>query len=182
MPAWPVVYTAPEVGVILQGDIIADPELLADELGSGAASLGYVILTSSCDLVQEKADKVVISPVRPLKNLIADWRANQVSDIAGQLKQIMKHNYPNIFMLPPSTFFGAGDPHYIELAFLVALPLTNELRTRLMDRRVASMVSPYREKLGYALGQYFSRVGLPPSQELTKEDVRFFAANLAAPP
>lgn len=183
-PALPNIYRTSDEPFLLQGDIIVNPELKLSELEDSTDVSGLAVLNASCDLVQGKVDTIILSPVRLLERLAQEWRdrGDKSEQVRSSVERLMRNNAANSFFLPPTERFGGNQPHYIDLQVLLSFPFDEDFAKEAIQHRVASLLSPSRERLGQTLGQFFARVGLPSDQEVSEGQSRTWASTLSNPP
>ncbi len=135
----------------------------------------WILLSNTCDLVQrEKMSYMSVAPVYELHVWVEDLvleklrRAKDGDGVPGYdslVKRISKKlhtlaNYEDkrLFFLPPHRIFGESAA-FTSLEQTGPLPISRYENFR--SSRVASMLSPWREKLGYKIGYLFGRVATP---------------------
>ena len=153
---------------ILQGDFIEDcpyirppKEVLksGDKVNLKVSIADGVVMSQSCDLVEDKIDLVLICPLIPLNVL-----ANNSTYFAGQegknklrAGDIYPYHLLNKYSIgkfkADFRVVSFKDVFSIDLEALRSLTRNNGKRLRLN--------SPYREHLSQAFARYFMRVGLP---------------------
>ncbi len=151
-----------------QGDIIPRcPVLVPVDSGSlsqeeiSAESIEYnvIVLSQSCDLVQDKLDLVIVCPLFTLDKY-AD-KNPFFKNPKGQ--EALNRGYtPGAHLLGPCRVGQFGD-NYLVVDFLstfsIPLPSLKGYAENL-EKRVR-LLSPYREHLSQAFARFFMRVGLP---------------------
>lgn len=138
----------------------------------------FCVLTQSCDLVKRsggiKAPYITIAAVRPLSIFLeraldafsskktSNLRVGQADRLsfARQLSdRLLNNNEKDVFFIRKSNIFGFNEDLCVYLQLSVALrPQHYE---RLVASKVAQMKSIFSAKLGWMVGQLYSRVGTP---------------------
>ena len=110
-----------------------------------------VIMSQTCDLIQEKISQVLLCAHFPASNHGKDKR-----------KEIRKERFPYLHMIEKCEIKNQEfDRQIIDFRTIYTLPkdfvssFTNSLRQRVR------LLSPYKEHLSQAFARYFMRVGLP---------------------
>lgn len=175
-------------GDLQQGDLLRRTpeidELLRDVHPYFHAQPDYrflTVLTQSCDLVRRtgsacKSKYLIVAAVRPLESRINAelWRLQRsererrlglcAADRQGQLEQfverLLNNNEPGYFYFhaEPSTEFST--PHVGYLALSVPLR-SDDHYERCLQARVLQLSDVFQAKLGWLVGNMYSRVGTP---------------------
>lgn len=160
-----------------QGDLIPDCPIVippsklkeGDEPEIEIKLIDSIVLSQSCDLVNDKIEIVLVCPFFPLKTFIENLPEDQKSKKA-KLKHIdsLKKGYlPGYHLLNKMSEVNIEDYLVVDFRNVYGIQILNlrniaqelSLRTRLLP--------PYREHLSQAFARYFMRVGLP--QDITIE-------------
>jgi hypothetical protein len=155
-----------------QGDFILDCPIVVPPktLKQGDISdieiklMDIVILTQSCDLVQNKIEIVLVCPYYPLQYYISQMPASVTSGKGKQkcIDDLRKGNVNGYHLLnknadlsDPADYLVVDFKNVYGIQFTALLDIVTERnkRTRLLP--------PYREHLSQAFARYFMRVGLP---------------------
>ncbi len=157
-----------------QGDIAVDFESNKLPVPEPPTS-NWILLSNTCDLVQkEQMSYMSVAPVYELQVWVEDLvleRLRRAKDgggvpgydtlvklISKKLHRLANYEDKRLFFLPPHRIFG-------ESAAFTSLEQTGPLPIsrygNFLSSRVASMRSPWREKLGYKIGHLFGRVATP---------------------
>jgi len=152
---------------LTQGDLIDDCPLVGLDLTSTPLDWNdpptkwwtarVIILTQACDLAQAKADSVLVAQVHDAQKLVE----------AGVLKgtvvrdQIRRHLVFGWYFMPAATAPLLLPESLIDLRDVHSVPrvVLDELVGG--GKRVASLVSPYREHLAQHFAVTYMRVALP---------------------
>lgn len=153
----------------------------------------FAVLTQSCDLVahdgaQCKARYLVLAPVRPLRLIVnKEFRAFILPTPGGLvrlgstetsarfdafLEKVINNNDPRFFFLHADPGRGIAEDMCIMLALSVSIRA--EHYATCLAGRTAQLDDLFQAKLGWLLGQQYSRVGTPDWDEET------LAAKIAA--
>jgi hypothetical protein len=173
---------------LMQGDVLMRTPALNDLLKEvhphfyqHPKNLFFMVLTQSCDLVPRgpgnlcKAPYIAIAPIRTLdlvierhlaQQTIAEVRAelpvlgaktrNRVSDF---LQRLFNNNEPGYFFLDSADTQLPSDC----AAFLnLSISIKSDLHFRTcVDAKILQLTDTFQAKLGWLVGQMFSRVGTP---------------------
>lgn len=136
----------------------------------------YIVLTQSCDLVWRnggiKARYIAIAPVRPLDAIVHREFGAQIaqldsgdtyasvrtkSELEKFLARLINNNEPGYYYIEPEASAGITGP----MCATLALPISfrSEHFEKFKAARIASLDDSFQAKLGWLLGQMYSRVG-----------------------
>jgi len=155
---------APQVS-LSQGDILADcPIVTLDppaqiDVAPQPRSwmVRVVILTQACDLAQAKTERIVVALVHPAADLVAEGllKASLIRE------QIRRHQVFGWYFLPAATAPVSVPESLIDLRDVHSVPRVVLEQLIKGGKRVASLVSPYREHLAQHFAVTYMRVALP---------------------
>lgn len=121
-----------------------------------------IVLTQSCDIVNNP----------PLDNIIV----GKIDDIVGEthtfLKEVLSNRRPSYHLLNKKDYGNIKINYQIvDFTSLYSIPyrILNHCRQEQSPR--LRLNSPYIEQLSQRFGNFFSRVGLPESKGIDKEDL-----------
>lgn len=135
----------------------------------------YVVLTQSCDLVRRdggiKTRYIAIAPARPLPAIIEYEfysklkRVDEVlygstrvqTEVEKFLERLFNNNEPAYFYLEPEPTRGFSEPMCAMLPLAIAFK--SEHYQTLLDAKILGLEDSFQAKLGWLLGQLYSRVG-----------------------
>ncbi|MFQ5454459.1 MAG: hypothetical protein ACE5D6_09780 [Candidatus Zixiibacteriota bacterium] len=138
-----------------------------------------IVLTQSCDLERRdgkcKSRYITLAAVRPLDTLIdRELKKHQQSSIEVHNKfcssdrrrlvrdflvKLYNNNLEDYFFLAPSSEFEIQDPL---VAFLMlSVPIKAEHYKKCLSARIAQLKEIFRAKLGWLVGNIYSRVATP---------------------
>lgn len=154
-----------------QGDIIEQCRILVPEekhylalLKEAASSLDLkytvadcIIMSQSCDLVNEKISFVILCPIITLESLIEKNDFYKKSDNREQLRL---GNQPSYHLLPQITVNGKKAYYCVSFHHIFSVP-KSFLTELVKDKTRLRLLSPYKEHLSQSFARYFMRVGLP---------------------
>ena len=155
-----MIWSVNEDGASLsQGDVFDDcPILLWMAAGAGRElierQVRVIVLTQACDLAQAKAARVTVAVIHDAQEMVSQ----------GHLKsalirdQIRNHRVYGWYFLPT----GPGLPEsLVDLRDLHTVP--RELLDELIagGKRVARLLTPYREHLAQHFATTYARIALP---------------------
>jgi hypothetical protein len=186
--AQPPTYFKPTPNASLeQGDLIAkDSEVVRGALTTyhryhveHPANELFAVLTQSCDLERRnghcKARYISLAPVRSLRSVVArEFDKFLLRTPGGQyvigssatearyqdfLAKLINNNDSRHFFLPARPQIGLPEDYCIILP--LALPIKAEHYDACISGRIAQLDDLFQAKLGWLLGQQYSRVGTP---------------------
>ena len=169
-----------------QGDVLDKTAALSDLLATyhpyyaqHQENKFFVVLTQSCDLVRRegrcKARYISIAPVRPLRSVLKREFEGKLDNVGlGQqpfasvrvrntleqfLQRLFNNNEPAFFYFESANTSGI----YEEMCAMLALPISlkPEHYESLLRAKLAGISDVFQAKLGWLLGQMYSRVGTP---------------------
>lgn len=168
-----------------QGDILLNNDELLDILKNvhqyfaNGSYTHFIILTQSCDLLKRsgqcKSRYITIAPIRPLAVVIQRELDNyqfdrlckaakisttkQKSYLKDFLCKLYNNNYSEYFYLES---FPSQTIHENSCAFLrLSISLKSEHYDACLRARQVSLTESFRAKLGWLVGNLYSRVGTP---------------------
>jgi len=197
-----------EYDQLVQGDLLIRGQELTSVLAqahqyyaTAETYTHFVVITQSCDLVRRgkkppKARYITIAAVRPLQIVIERhfaklaflWQGNDSlgiyditkRELAAQfLERLLNNEEKNFF------FFKAGSHPSIKEDLVAFLPLSVALKAEhydaLLKSKVAQLEPVFAAKLGWLVGNQYSRVATPDLEErgLKEEKEEFLADKLA---
>lgn len=123
----------------------------------------WVVVTPSCDLLQGKADRVVLAACHLLANQkeLLDWRSEESNTRKDRLIALLKDNRQSsqrdrYLYLP-----GALSLPDLIVDFQDLMPLEREELGSLQLQRCATLDSPFAEALTSQFSRLFGRIGTP---------------------
>lgn len=156
---------------IEQGDFIPDCPIvippssfnLDDEPEIEIKLINSIILSQSCDLVNNKIDIVLVCPYYDLKTFIDNLPEEQQSkkNIKKHIDNLRKGHLPGYHLLNKINNFNINDYLVVDFRNVYGIQI-DTLRNiaDLLEERIR-LLPPYREHLSQAFARYFMRVGLP---------------------
>lgn len=167
-----------------QGDILKKTDELNKALGEIHPHyqkddyVWFIVLTQSCDLVRRKRDKcsspyITIAAVRPLSVALgreankyrnsllraadANSRINR-TQLKQFLERLLNNNEPEYFYLHQENSVGLVDRYcsFLRLSIAIKSDIHYE---KCLTARVVSLSSTFQAKLGWLVGNMYSRVG-----------------------
>lgn len=176
----------PPTDVLEQGDVLQRSEGILQLLGSyhpyyaqHSENKFFVVLTQSCDLVKRGgscgARYIAIAPIRPLKTIVRREFEGKLENVraggqpfGSQRTRITFEQFLNRLFNnnePPFFYFEAAHQRgiYEDMCAMLALPISlkPEHYDTLLQAKLASITDVFQAKLGWLLGQMYSRVGTP---------------------
>jgi hypothetical protein len=161
-------FTVPAVSDLLtQGDLLDDCPLVSlrpDRITTDPRAIAVqrwlariIVLTQACDLAQPKTDLVLVAPVRDAQKLVEQGvlKGTIVRD------HVRRHLVFGWYFIPASPAPLALPEALIDLRDVHSVPRVVLEQLIRSGKRVASLVSPYREHLAQHFAVTYMRVALP---------------------
>jgi len=142
--------------------------------------LGFMVLTYTCDLVNKKELAFInICPVFSINVIIDNFIKLNLDKSEKKLKNeliqrildLSKFKKKYYFFLTPNPIFN-NIPAYADIGQISNLPL--KYYEDIKSSRLISLLSPWREKLGWKLGYLFNRIAL---EDVKKDEIENFIDN-----
>lgn len=166
-----------------QGDVLKRTEPLVELLrtyhpyyADHPENRFYFVLTQSCDLVRRgapcNAGYIALAPIRPLKAVIHrefDGKLRKIdsgdsigsfrlrSEVERFLGRLFNNNEPSYYFLEEEASAGLSGPMCASLALSISLKA--EHYQTFLDARLIGIKDEFQAKLGWLIGQQYSRVG-----------------------
>ena len=138
------------------------PEIPKDEqhLSANLDEYNVIIMSQSCDLVQNRIEIVLVCPFFTLSEV---GNQNQFYKSDAGKENLRRGNQPGYHLLNKCPFedFGLSDYLVVDFrnVFGVHFNVLNNLKNTTPKR--LRLLPPYREHLSQAFARFFMRVGLP---------------------
>lgn len=151
---------------------------------------GFLILTQSCDLARREskgnrfsATHISLSVIRSIQDIISDSLKNHFGYLAPGIYNVgmkfsvealaerlvnQNENSLGLFYLHPQLDFGISVPSVAILR--VSISLKAQHYARLLKARVGRLSKEFQPKLGWMVGNLYSRVGVPDWKEKSDEE------------
>jgi hypothetical protein len=154
-----------------QGDLIKDcpivippAKLIKDDVPEVEVKLiNSIVLSQSCDLVNDKIQIVLVCPYYTLKYFIDNLPENQKTTkaVKKHIDNLRKGNLPSYHLLNKFEELEINDYLVVDFRNVYGIQIDNikEIAANLNAR--IRLLPPYREHLSQAFARYFMRVGLP---------------------
>jgi hypothetical protein len=158
----------------------------------------FVVLTQSCDLVLRgescKAHYISLAPVRPLKVILKRHFEGKLDNVGVGAQPFATHKVrtsleqflQRLFNNNEPSFFYYENAHqsgiYEEMCAMLALPISlkSEHYQTLRAAKLAGITDVFQAKLGWLVGQMYSRVGTPDIQpETLSQKVKTYTEGVA---
>jgi hypothetical protein len=121
-----------------------------------------IMLSQSCDLVNDKVDDVLLAAVLDYRDLVArEGNANPVVKSKKFRKGAVDGNLPSYSLLPPFDGVPNFEWSLVDFHHLFTLPKVYAEEFAEAAGARLRLVPPYREHLAQAFSRYMMRVGLP---------------------
>lgn len=139
--------------------IVIPPEKFEDNQKSTVNTFDVIVMSQSCDLLNNKLEIVLVCPYWPLSKF---GEANEVyrgKKGKNDLKQGLK---PNLHLLNSCSLSGLAHD-FIVVDFRVVFGVHYGFISEFMIKQESRLrlLPPYREHLSQAFARFFMRVGLP---------------------
>jgi len=157
---------------LYQGDIFVRFDIEKSILpGVEPPEIAFMVLNYTCDLINKKdLSNVFICPIFKLEVIIDEKlkrlkekypqksKDNVIKLLSKFINDIFKYEKKFFFFLVKTPEFE-GSHAFADLLRIATIPVIyiNDI----LDNRIKSLKSPWREKLGWKIGYIFNRVGLP---------------------
>lgn len=156
---------------IEQGDFINDCPIILppSKIIEGNKSdfeivlIDSIVLTQSCDLVNNKVKIVLVCPYFPLKIFLNNLPFSEQSSKAKtkNIESLKKGNLPGYHLLNKSIENDLNDYIVVDFRNVYGIHIENLKEIALKINPRNRLLPPYREHLSQAFARYFMRVGLP---------------------
>ncbi|MBS0165520.1 MAG: hypothetical protein JSR29_05545 [Nitrospira sp.] len=177
-------YAQPTDAHLQQGDILAKtPELISvieqvHPYYKNSTYTHFIVLTQSCDLVRRdgtnpKSHYLTLAAIRPLTIVIERELQKYQSDLARKamvckdslrerlnhfVEQLLNNNSGEFFYLHPQPDLGFSEPSCAFLRLSVSIKSSMHYQT-CYNARLLSLDQIFQSKLGWLVGNMYSRVG-----------------------
>ena len=149
-----------------QGDFITKCPILEPlsemsvrkEIDADVREYDVIIMSQSCDIVQEKIDLVLLCPFTTLTKFSDDYPEYKSEEMK---EEIRKGNVTGLHLLSKDIVNGLGDHLIVSFKSVYALPLSVLKKIAVNQGERLRLLPPYREHLSQAFARFFMRVGLP---------------------
>lgn len=127
----------------------------------------FIVLSNSCDLCHGAIQNVCLARVTSIKELVKKNNLNKDA-VKTLAKNCSKYNDKVYFFLPTK--------RRILFSSIVKLDISNtysfsRLKEIIIKNRIAGLNTPYREKLGWAVGNLFNRVALEHDEKTFEKQI-----------
>lgn len=156
---------------IEQGDMIIDCPIIippskideGDEPEIEIKLINSIILSQSCDLVNNKIDIVLVCPFYPLKVFIENTPKDQQGKraIKKNIDNLRKGHLPGYHLLNKFDDLKIDDYIVVDFRNVYGVEINNLKDIAEKQETRVRLQPPYREHLSQAFARYFMRVGLP---------------------
>ncbi len=150
---------------LLQGDFIKEcpvvipPSEVCGEVEVRIINYNVVVMSQSCDLVQEKLDLVLVCPVWLLTEF--EEKSDFFKGRKGK-EALRQGNVPGYHLLNRCEINGfESDYLVVDFRSVYSVPFNFILDLAKKRGRRLRLLPPYREHLSQAFARFFMRVGLP---------------------
>lgn len=175
---------------LFQGDIIAKSADVVERIGiahqyyaSAEKYSHFAVITQSCDLVRRggefKAPYITIAAAKPFRLVVEGFIENNLRAISNSefrflngnsiqkfkdlLERHLNNTEPDYFFIPKGENTGIGEDIIVFLRLTIALK--KEHYEALAAAKVAEIEDVFQAKLGWLVGNIYSRVATPDIEE-----------------
>lgn len=152
---------------LTQGDLFEDCPLVGLSVDTPPVDLAnttvkrwiarVIVLTQACDLAQAKADRILVARVHQAEQLVDQG----ILRAAIIREQVRRHQVFGWYFLPASSSSVALPEAIVDLRDIHSVPRAVLEALISQGKRVATLVSPYREHLAQHFAVTYMRVALP---------------------
>lgn len=141
---------------LFQGDIIEIVEGSSKIFAGQTGAIGYLVGSNSCDLVNNNLEMVSLVPIYPFDKWYNKYSAKNAKNIAKELQDEIEYKRKQSFFISPLKKFG--DKPSIAFIDDIRSAKSDKCINILLKFRFSSLKTPWREQLGYKLGNIFNRI------------------------
>jgi len=150
---------------ILQGDIIFScpliipPSEIKEGIGVDIIEYDIIIMSQSCDLINEKIELVLVCPVWELK----EFEKQNPSYKSSKMKEALRRGFIPGYHLLNKCEINGFETDYLVVDFRNIFSVPFNFLSELAQKRGKRirLLPPYREHLSQSFARFFMRVGLP---------------------
>lgn len=156
---------------IEQGDLIIDCPIVippfkieeGDEPEIEIREINSIILSQSCDLINNKIDIVLVCPYNTLKEFIDNLPEDQRSKnaVKKNIDNLRKGHLPGYHLLNKNLKLNISDYLVVDFRNVYGVEINNLKNIAEKNEKRIRLLPPYREHLSQSFARYFMRVGLP---------------------
>jgi len=129
----------------------------------------FIVLSNSCDLINNSVKYISIAPIVPLSFIVQQVakqkkEANKdsksiKSSIDNKIRDMLQYKSKIFFYLPPSKYYKIKEPNVALLDNIRTLDF-NQVKTIILKNGVCILKSPWNEKLGWCIGNIYNRIAV----------------------
>ena len=145
----PIVLAPPKMAVSEKVDIVE----------ADVQPYDVIIMSQSCDILEEKIDLVLVCPYYPMSIVAAN---NDFFKSKEGKESLRRGNNPGYHLLNKPTIGNfEADLLVVDYRSVFSVPLTFIIQLAKTRGNRLRLLPPYREHLSQAFARFFMRVGLP---------------------
>lgn len=161
-------------GVILSNFPLPDLETIkypieGEQVEQEFTPYDVIVLTQTCDLAQNKVDRIYLCPVYTLEEYFIANSEHAASPraVKSEYERLKQGQYVNRFLLNKCSSNSAGRFSgkflvvFFDKTVVVSRDYVETFLAKSRRKRFPSLKAPYRESLAQHYGRYFMRVGNP---------------------
>ena len=165
-----MIYEKKPLPKISQGDIfLPEKDKLRDIFGisKDVPLVGLIILSNTCDIKHLHVERVCVSPIFPLKYLLDSLFKKRKSEgkkagkkwKRGFIDNLAKYNSKIYFYLEKNSKDKISNDSVAFIEIILNFRLA-DVSNIISETKLCSLKSPWREKLGWSVGNLYNRVSL----------------------
>lgn len=142
----------------------------------------FIVISNTCDIKQKDVIKYLhFCPLVPLKNILMELKKDYESrtpvpkpdtiknNLEGFVRENLIYKKKRFYYLPEKKYFKIKEQYLILLDAIITLDKKTATEM-IKDKRICSLKSPWKEKLGWAVGNIHNRVSLKDYSEKQLKD------------
>ena len=155
-----------------QGSIILDfplPEIMefdvkendeSNKISVNITNQAAIIMTQSCDIINEKVNNIMLCPVYTLGQYIEALHDNGYSNkkIESSIDNMRKNAEYSKFLIDETSLCDIDDYLVVDFDSVVALPI-NAVKRIAKQKKTLVLESPYRERMAQNYAFFYMRIG-----------------------
>lgn len=146
---------------------IINPDENIESRPIGVIEITAIIVSQSCDIINEKIDSIIVCPIWPLSDLIKADEYFKGSKAREELRKGLSPSYHLLNRLKSEQL--VDDFYFVDFKHIYSVP-KKFLEIIVLSTKRKRLLPPYREHLSQAFARYFMRVGLP--TDINPDEIR----------
>ena len=154
---------------ILHGDILIKIDEFYLNCDLSEEALGVIVISNTCDIINDKINYLLVSPIYPMKTLIDKILKelnnpplpiklkNKRNTLIDKMGSIINYKHKTAFFIPQNHVFKKFSAFAsLEEIYFIKMDDIEEIK----KYKKLSLMSPYIESLAYKTGNLFNRISL----------------------